>query len=91
MRDSKQSTDRVSHSTPECSCVKAAEPGCDVCGGYLDLHQPDCELPNRLLATCGDCKTWYLLDDDEEWVEIPQSMTRSKRGKASCPSLTKSS
>jgi hypothetical protein len=23
---------------------------------------PDPELPDRMLGTCSDCKSWYLLD-----------------------------
>jgi hypothetical protein len=26
----------------------------------LSLHQPDYRRADRLLATCDDCKTWYL-------------------------------
>ena len=33
---------------------------CPSCGCLLTLHQPDLELPDRLLATCDDCKSWYL-------------------------------
>lgn len=43
---------------------------CRACGSELALHQPDPEMPERLLGTCGDCKTWYLLEGDLECVEI---------------------
>ncbi len=33
---------------------------CPQCESFLTLHQPDPELPDRLLATCEDCKSWYL-------------------------------
>ena len=35
---------------------------CSRCGTPLTLHQPDPELPDRLLATCDRCKSWYLGD-----------------------------
>lgn len=41
---------------------RAACPGC---GSALDLHQPDIELPERLLGVCESCKGWYVLDG--EW------------------------
>jgi hypothetical protein len=74
MRDSKESRDRVHPFTPEAERVEAVLPVCRTCGEYLDLHQPDCELPDRLLGTCGNCKTWYLLNDDQESVEIAASI-----------------
>jgi hypothetical protein len=33
---------------------------CPQCGHALALHQPDPELPDRLLGTCEECKSWYL-------------------------------
>jgi hypothetical protein len=36
--------------------------GCPKCGRALDLHQPDMDLPDRNLGTCGDCKAWFLID-----------------------------
>jgi hypothetical protein len=36
---------------------------CPNCEDRLVLHQPDPDLPNRLLATCNDCKAWYLADE----------------------------
>lgn len=35
---------------------------CPHCEYRLTLHQPDPELPNRLLATCDECKSWFLTD-----------------------------
>ena len=35
---------------------------CQNCGNCLDLHQPDPELIDCLLATCSECKNWYLTD-----------------------------
>ena len=37
-------------------------PSCPNCGSALSIHQPDEELPNRLLATCNCCKSWFLTD-----------------------------
>ena len=35
---------------------------CPTCEFSLTLHQPDPDLPDRLLATCDDCKSWFLTD-----------------------------
>jgi uncharacterized protein YbaR (Trm112 family) len=35
---------------------------CPKCQSPLDLHQPDSELPERLIGTCEDCIAWYLMD-----------------------------
>ena len=43
---------------------------CRKCGNNLSLHQPDPEMPELILGTCGDCKTWYLFNDDSDGVEI---------------------
>jgi hypothetical protein len=36
-------------------------PCCPRCEQMLNLHQPDENLPNQLLATCGSCLRWYSL------------------------------
>ena len=36
---------------------------CPRCEGSLSFHQPDIEVPDRLLATCDDCKAWYVSSD----------------------------
>jgi hypothetical protein len=33
---------------------------CQNCKFPLALHQPDPQLPDRLLATCDECKSWYV-------------------------------
>jgi hypothetical protein len=35
---------------------------CLICGKPLDVHQPDADLPERMLATCEDCKGWHLVE-----------------------------
>jgi hypothetical protein len=35
---------------------------CVSCGAPLDVHQPDADMPDRMLATCEACKGWHLLD-----------------------------
>jgi hypothetical protein len=35
---------------------------CLVCSKPLDVHQPDADLPERMLATCEDCKGWHLVE-----------------------------
>lgn len=37
---------------------------CPRCDEALVLHQPDPDLPDRLLATCSVCKSWYLTNSD---------------------------
>jgi hypothetical protein len=37
---------------------------CPNCEYALTLHQPDPTLPDRLLATCDECKSWYLANSD---------------------------
>lgn len=40
-------------------------PRCEgsACGHPLELHQPDSGNPDRLLGTCPNCGTWYILDE----------------------------
>ena len=33
---------------------------CPRCQCLLQIHQPDPELWDRLIATCEECKSWYL-------------------------------
>ena len=35
---------------------------CLHCSSALSLHQPDLELPGRLLGVCEGCKRWFLID-----------------------------
>jgi hypothetical protein len=35
---------------------------CSKCGLPLETHQPDEDMPERLIATCPECKAWYLVD-----------------------------
>jgi hypothetical protein len=37
---------------------------CPRCEYSLTLHQPDSDLPDRLLATCDECKSWFLANSD---------------------------
>ena len=39
---------------------------CLSCGHSLDIHQPDADLPYRMLATCDACKCWHLVDCDPD-------------------------
>jgi hypothetical protein len=52
---------------------------CASCHGALVLHQPDEELPSRLLGTCQECRTWFLIDGDAElMVKLPdENMLRN--------------
>jgi hypothetical protein len=50
---------------------------CPHCDADLEVHQPDEDLPDRLLAVCPCCKAWFLTDpsgdltclvpSDDEW------------------------
>lgn len=52
---------------------------CPHCEYSLTLHQPDPELPNRLLATCDDCKSWFLTDSNGiALVEIPTPLENER-------------
>jgi hypothetical protein len=33
---------------------------CPTCGSTLTFHQPDPQSPQRLLATCSACRTWFI-------------------------------
>lgn len=37
---------------------------CPQCECELVLHQPDPELADRLLATCDECKSWFLANSE---------------------------
>jgi hypothetical protein len=41
---------------------RLAEVRCPSCETLLSVHAPDPELPDRLLGTCGVCRSWYLMD-----------------------------
>lgn len=42
------------------------EIACPRCSEYLVVHMPDPDLPERLLGTCCECKSWYLMDAAEQ-------------------------
>ncbi len=45
---------------------------CSRCKSPLSLHQPDPELTDRLLATCDECKVWYVTDArGSELIHVP--------------------
>lgn len=56
-------------------------PRCLNCHREIAIHQPDLDLPDRLLGTCPACKAWFLMDSfrhvvypipgDEEIFTIP--------------------
>lgn len=43
---------------------------CTRCYAPLDLHQLDIHLPGRMLATCAECKAWYLIDVEESLMAL---------------------
>jgi hypothetical protein len=38
------------------------EARCPACQELLTVHQPDVELPDRLLGVCPECRVWLLID-----------------------------
>jgi hypothetical protein len=60
------------------SCIPIPAPGgstCGTCDVPLDIHQPDPDLPDRLLGTCRVCKAWWLLDGEAELMaRLPDSL-----------------
>lgn len=52
---------------------------CPHCEDRLVLHQPDPDLPNRLLATCNDCKAWFLTDENAESLILLPPIPRERR------------
>ena len=57
---------------------------CLKCGGELELHQPDIELPDRLLATCGErcqeCGSWHLMDYRDGPQRVVAGVIAERRG-----------
>jgi hypothetical protein len=43
---------------------------CPTCTGSLTVHQPDPDLPNRLLGVCHDCKSWFFLGARKKAVQL---------------------
>jgi hypothetical protein len=39
---------------------------CPECECELTFHQPDPELADRLLATCDECKSWFLANSERD-------------------------
>jgi hypothetical protein len=39
---------------------------CPECSHPLEIHQPDQNLPSRLLGICALCQVWLLIDIDGE-------------------------
>jgi hypothetical protein len=35
---------------------------CLNCGETLQFHQPESDLPDRMLGTCDECHQWHLID-----------------------------
>lgn len=47
-----------------------ADISCQACGAPLDVCQPDPNLPDRFLATCPDCLTWFLVESAADQATI---------------------
>jgi hypothetical protein len=62
---------------------------CPACESLLERHQPDPDQPGRLLATCGKCSEWFLIDEDAGIIaQLPAAkQLRSLQFKAKRPRL----
>ncbi len=56
------STKTATVSIASVSIEGLAEISCRACGAPLDVCQPDPNLPDRFLATCPDCLSWFLVE-----------------------------
>jgi len=83
MKDSMKSHDASRRFVSEPDSTEGAPMVCRTCWSDLILHQPDPEMPERILGTCDECKTWYLVDGDLEYVEI--APRRTGQGKVRIP------
>lgn len=84
MKDSKKSRDASRLFISEPDSTESDALACRNCGSDLGLHQPDPEMPERILGTCDECKTWYLFVGDLECIEI--APRRTGRGEVHVPS-----
>ena len=51
---------------------------CPRCEADCTLHQPDPELVDRLLATCDECKSWFLANSEGiVLIQVPEFPDRS--------------
>jgi len=57
MSDSMKSHDASRLFISEPDSTEGAHLVCRTCGSDLSLHQPDPEMPERILGTCDECKT----------------------------------
>jgi hypothetical protein len=57
---------------------------CPRCGCLLTRHQPDPELADRLLATCDDCKSWYLTTNPSGTALSPIRRTKARPCRPLC-------
>ncbi len=52
----------VSVTIERCLLDSAEDILCSRCHEPLTLHQPDVDMPEQMLGTCDECKSWYLID-----------------------------
>ncbi len=49
---------------------------CPQCHEGLAMHQPDDQLPDRLLGICLECRAWFLIESDAKFmVRLPDRDT----------------
>jgi hypothetical protein len=63
---------------PDPGWSNAPCPPCPRCACRLDLHQPQPNLPERLLGTCDSCDTWAVIEVGSDGVKtilavVPES------------------
>lgn len=75
MNDSIKGQDASPWSISEPDTTEGGPLVCRKCWSDLILHQPDPQMPEQILGTCDECKTWYLFDGDLKCVEIAPRRT----------------
>ena len=64
----------ITNPTNLCRLPSLSHARCTACLSPLELHQPDEQLPTRLLGTCSRCRSWFLIDAVEKvMVPLPDS------------------
>jgi hypothetical protein len=65
---------------------------CLNCRNALDIHQPDGDLPERMLATCPHCRAWHVIEcgpgPGALIVLLPDSTSFRKAPKSGSPMET---
>src|SRR5271166_1350535 len=79
MKDSMKNHDVSRWFISEPDSTEGAPLVCRTCWSDLILHQPDPEMPERILGTCDECKTWYLSWRPPVGAPVPRSSGLANR------------